>query len=171
MSKRTIYVIGVIVVAIGSTAIVSTTTTQTADPTTTTVEAITTTQAAAATATTVAFLPPTSFTTTTTVYIPRPEDFEIDLIVIEKDCFGSAGCNVIVEPDLIQIDGPPLPDGSEWLVVYQVIGGEEGILVFNLTIDEVDAAGYSYLFRSELIQTTGIDVELSAGVVAVRARS
>lgn len=39
----------------------------------------------------------TTSTTTTyqrTPYVPRPEDFVLEVQVLEQKCFGSAGCNV-----------------------------------------------------------------------------
>ena len=57
---------------------------------------------AAAPATTSPSIPAFAVPTTTEPLLPEPtaKDYSVDLAVQSKQCFGSAGCNVVVEPKL-----------------------------------------------------------------------
>lgn len=54
---------------------------------------------------------------------PRPMDFQLEVIETEKNCYGSAGCNVtyIIDPTYV---GAPLDDSTSYTVIYEVTGGE-----------------------------------------------
>lgn len=58
------------------------------------------------------------------VYTPTPKDFELAIKVIEKKCFGSAGCNVTFRIELTYT-GLTLDPSSTYEVVYRVDGAED----------------------------------------------
>jgi hypothetical protein len=89
-------------------------------------------------------------------------NFRIDLIVIEKQCFGSAGCLITMRPDLVYLDNGqgPVPKNRSYLLVYEVYGDEDGTLTFNLLIE-----GDQYTFNDILISTANIEDEISVKVV------
>ena len=68
-----------------------------------------------------------------TVIVPSLNDFMIDLLVLEKQCFGSAGCLVTVRPRL-SYDGPAIPPSTSYILVFEVAGDESGVVTCNLTI-------------------------------------
>jgi hypothetical protein len=93
-------------------------------------------------------------------YTPKVEDYQLELIVIEKQCFGSAGCLITVRPDLAY-GGFPTPSGKEYMLVYEIIGGEDGVEIFNLTIHDDG----QYTFRDLTISTAHKDDELTVEIV------
>jgi len=85
--------------------------------------------AAAAPTTEVAAAP---VTTTAEPVAPAPEDFTATPKIVEKECFGSAGCNVTLRVDL---EMKTIPDPAQsWLLVYEIRGVEDGPEVGNLTL-------------------------------------
>jgi hypothetical protein len=58
-------------------------------------------------------------------YTPIPEDFELNVIELERICYGSRGCNIDYRISVSQV-GSRLPDpGDEWMIIYHVHGGAE----------------------------------------------
>lgn len=55
---------------------------------------------------------------------PTPEQFTIAVKVIEKKCFGSAGCLITYTIDPQYIGTSPLPEETI-TVVYEVLGGDD----------------------------------------------
>lgn len=106
----------------------------------------------------------TSPSTTPTAATADLADFMVELIVVEKQCFGSAGCNVTIEPELFY-DGPPLPSSARYTLVYEVQGGEDGPLTFNIDIE-----GDSYSYDQELISTARSEDELTVELVRLLSR-
>ncbi|MGW1730023.1 MULTISPECIES: hypothetical protein [unclassified Streptomyces] len=74
-------------------------------------------------------------TTETPAYAdPSPSDFTMKFKIKRKHCFGSAGCNVDVEPDLsykgiLSID----PDKS-YEITYQINGDESGPVIETISL-------------------------------------
>lgn len=69
--------------------------------------------------------PPTSVgevTTTAAPYVPVPTDFAIEVIELERSCFGSAGCNVTftIAPTYVGA----VPAVGDFQVLYDVQGAE-----------------------------------------------
>lgn len=56
--------------------------------------------------------------------LPAPEHFRLDVVVVEQQCFGSAGCRVVytLKPTYT---GPGSLKGTSFTVVYQISGGEQ----------------------------------------------
>jgi hypothetical protein len=92
---------------------------------------------------------------------PPPEAFTIGILVLEKKCFGSAGCNVV-----FRIDPSFTGTGSakNLEVTYEVVGGEDP-LTNTFTIDSAGTASFS---DRETLSTRSNGAELSAHVVNVR---
>jgi hypothetical protein len=86
---------------------------------------------------------PPSFPSATETSSPEPppagepaggvtrQDVELSLKTTDRQCFGSAGCNVIVEVrlDVNQAAVAGLPDGGTWDVTYEISGDESGPLI------------------------------------------
>jgi hypothetical protein len=92
-----------------------------------------------------------------------PADFEIDLIVVDQACFGSAGCNITVEPDLTVSEAARNTTKS-WFVTYQISGGED-LAIETITTDPDDD---TYTYDQVFISTESSDYELVAEVTSVR---
>lgn len=119
---------------------------------TTTTEATTTTQPTTTT---------TRPTTTTAVSFDL-DNFSVELIVTESECFGSAGALVTVEPEMTVVNLPP--DDYRATLVFEIHGGEADETA-NL---EIDGAEYSY--DELLISTASCDYELSVELVRLIER-
>lgn len=70
---------------------------------------------------------------TTPPYTPppfraEPSDFVVDVHVLEKKCFGSAGCNVTYQIEPLYKGVTPLPSSGETTVTYEVKGAEDQII-------------------------------------------
>jgi hypothetical protein len=61
-----------------------------------------------------------------TFYTPTADDFELEVVELEKRCFGSAGCNVTyrVEVAGAKFDEPIDPD-TIYELVYELEGGDD----------------------------------------------
>jgi hypothetical protein len=90
---------------------------------------------------------PTTTTTKPAPYTPKPEDFTIGIIETERSCFGSAGCNIQYRIE-VSYTGLPVKDGSEWLVTYDVLGGETTKTASFTITDEG-----KYEYRPDFIST------------------
>lgn len=92
---------------------------------------------------------------------PKAEDFNIAVVVLEKQCFGSAGCNVT-----FRIDPSYTGSGSatDVEVTFEVLGGDDAY-IDTFTIDSEGTA----TFTSEAtVGTPSANAELTAKVTAVR---
>lgn len=94
-------------------------------------------------------------------YSPKPGDFSVTALVLKRDCFGSAGCNVQyrINP---QYKGQPLSDSQSFTVTYTVKGGsdpQEG----NFTL----IGGKATYSEMEFIQTSSASAKLTITVTSV----
>lgn len=100
-------------------------------------------------------------TTAPTYSVPKAKDFKVTIKVREKQCFGSAGCNVTYRVELAwnQTYDPAVT----YDVTYEVRGGEDGPVVNTLTV-----TGDEYQRDSEeLVSTRSTKTKLSAVVTDV----
>ncbi|WP_191894433.1 hypothetical protein [Planomonospora parontospora] len=90
---------------------------------------------------------------------PSPSDFEIEVKVLKKACFGSAGCNVTyrINPGY---SGPDLGDDQKFDVVYEVRGGTDGAQVNTFTM-EGERASFD---AEEFLSTPSSGTKLTAKV-------
>lgn len=94
-------------------------------------------------------------------YSPVASDFEVELIVKEQECFGSAGCNVNlrVEPSYV---GTEVPSG-QWEITYEVTGIEDEPQIQTFTLD-----GSEFSYQPEIdVQTVSRSSEPTAEVTDV----
>lgn len=69
-------------------------------------------------------------------YKPKKSDVELKLKTKDKQCFGSAGCNVTVEPRVTLDTG--IPDNGTLTIYYTIKGAEDGALKGNIEVDLSD---------------------------------
>lgn len=91
---------------------------------------------------------------------PKAEDFIIAIKVLEKKCFGSAGCNVTFRIDPAYSGAA---DSSSTEVTYEVLGGEDPI-INTFTIDSAGTASFD---SEEFVSTPSSGGELTAKVTNV----
>ena len=92
---------------------------------------------------------------------PAVKDFKVAVKVTQKQCFGSAGCNVTFRIDP-SYTGPAIPADQTYEVVYEIRGGDEPLRNrFTIT---GDTATYD---QDEMIGTKTSKAVLTAIVVEV----
>lgn len=89
------------------------------------------------------------------------DDFEIELVILESQCFNTAGASVTVEPDL----ATSADVTRDYTIVYEIHGGE-ATETFNIELHEDG----TYEFDQEFISTESCDYVLTAEVVRVIMR-
>lgn len=92
---------------------------------------------------------------------PDPSEFTLAIVVLEKECFGSAGCNVKYRIDPTYTGSRPAVDLE---ITYEVSGAEDPI-INTFTIDELGTASFD---SEETASTASSSDELTATVTAVR---
>jgi hypothetical protein len=104
-------------------------------------------------------------TTPAPITTPALASLRLEPQIIDKQCFGSAGCNVEFEVDVAA--GPVVPEGSIWRVTYEVTGVEDGPLVgtFELT----DGGRYDRV--SESVQTTSSKAKIKVKATRIELMS
>lgn len=74
---------------------------------------------------------------------PDASDFKLDLKTTSKHCFGSAGCNVTVEPDLTYTDAFPLDPSATISITYEVHGDEGGPVIETMELTSQDQLSFT----------------------------
>ncbi|MGK3203748.1 hypothetical protein [Amycolatopsis sp. MEPSY49] len=121
---------------------------------------------AAAPATTSPSIPALVAPTTTEPALPEPtaKDYSVDLAVVSKQCFGSAGCNVVVEPKLNALGASTLL--WECDITYSISGDSSGELIETAYAQ----GGTSYRVDRTAMSTKNTKVAPKATVTSVSCR-
>lgn len=98
---------------------------------------------------------------------PAPFDYKaagltIDLKVTSKQCFGDAGCNVTVKPELSVDDPSSVPDTASGEVTYTITGDESGPVIGTLTL-----TGSQYDGTETFLSTSGSGVTPKASITDI----
>lgn len=96
------------------------------------------------------------------VVTPGIGDFELTPKITDKECFGSAGCNVSFRIDLVY-SGQTLDDDTTWLVTYEVTGIEDGPMIGSLEL-----TGSTFSAQTETVSTTSQKSKVSIKVTDVQ---
>lgn len=95
-------------------------------------------------------------------YEPTADDFALAIKELERQCFGSAGCNVTFRIELTSLYTGQLDPSKTYELTYEIEGGEDPLL------NTLELTGEEYLTDSEeRIGTASSDAELSAVVTDV----
>lgn len=93
---------------------------------------------------------------------PVASEFIVDLKTKSKQCFGSAGCNVTVEPDITYTGAPESLDGVLCDITYKLSGDESGDVIETAEVD-----GDSLTFYPSSLSTPSSSVDVEAEVTDV----
>lgn len=92
------------------------------------------------------------------------DSFTIELRTTERQCFGSAGCNVTVEPDLtLLVDSADLDPGAVYEITYEIRGDESGPVIETAELSDQT----SLSFTPTSISTASSGTKVSAKVTDV----
>jgi len=95
-------------------------------------------------------------------HTPVPADFKLDIKILSRECFGSAGCNVAFRVTLAKMGNYVLDPDREYEITYEVRGGDE-VKVNTMTI-----TGDQYSDDDEqLIGTKSSKSKLTAVIMSV----
>lgn len=96
-------------------------------------------------------------------YTPNPKDFKLTAKVLNKQCFGSAGCNVTYRVQVAKYTGQPLPDDTTFEVTYQVAGPDDGTQVGTFTV----TGGKAEMDSETMASTSSAGVTLKVKATSV----
>jgi hypothetical protein len=113
--------------------------------------------------------------TTTAAEEPDPEptyaeldadDFTIRLHTSRRQCFGSAGCNVTVEPRLTYEGGEFLDPDAVYEITYEIRGDESGPVIATAELSDETRLNY----QPSLITTASASTKVSVQITGVTTR-
>lgn len=107
-------------------------------------------------------------TTTTEPYEIDISDVTVELVVLESQCFNSAGAVVVVEPEVsVEPEAlEALSSGTPYTIIYDVTGIEGGTNTYRI---ETHGDG-SYSYDEHVLSTATCNYRLKAEVTAVIPR-
>ena len=92
------------------------------------------------------------------------DSFSIDLRTTERQCFGSAGCNVTVEPELTYLGtSTDLDPDAVYEITYEIHGDESGPVIQTAELTNQTSLSY----RPSLISTASASTELSVEITDI----
>ncbi|MFI5938028.1 hypothetical protein [Actinoplanes sp. NPDC051494] len=91
----------------------------------------------------------------------NPALVELTYKVTDKQCFGSAGCNVSIKLQL-GYGGPDLASDETWEVTYQVKGDDDGPIIGTFEV-----TGQEYTVPTESLSTASKNTKISVEVTDV----
>ncbi|MFK0062632.1 hypothetical protein ACIQTN_25820 [Streptomyces werraensis] len=95
---------------------------------------------------------------------PTAADFEIELRTKSRQCFGSAGCNLVVEPELTYNgDTSELDPALTYEITYEITGDESGPILQTAELTDQT----TLTFDTTVISTESRGTELSVEVTGV----
>ncbi|WDO05538.1 hypothetical protein ME763_07655 [Streptomyces murinus] len=98
---------------------------------------------------------------------PVPDDFALALKTTERQCFGSAGCNVTVEPNLTYAGVTPLDPDKSYSITYEVHGDTSGPVIQTMELSDQDQLSYTPVS----ISTASRSAKVSAKITDVTVSS
>lgn len=95
-----------------------------------------------------------------------PSDFTIELRTTRRQCFGSAGCNLTVEPELSYTGIEDIDPDAVYEITYEIRGDEDGPVIETAELSDQTTLN----FTQSLVSTASASTEVSAEVTDVVAR-
>lgn len=90
------------------------------------------------------------------------ESLTIDLKTKSKQCFGSAGCNLTVEPDLtLLVDSEDIDPDAVYEITYEIHGGEDGAVIETAELSDQTSLNYTPTVISTTSSGTKLSVEIT----------
>ncbi|GAA3233255.1 hypothetical protein MTQ10_11235 [Streptomyces sp. XM83C] len=90
------------------------------------------------------------------------DDFSIELRTTERHCFGSAGCNVTVEPELTYLGlTSELDPDATYEITYEILGDESGPIIETAELTDRTSLTYHQTSVSTDSSSTTVSVEIT----------
>lgn len=93
---------------------------------------------------------------------PTADDFTIELRTTSRQCFGSAGCNITVEPDLAYTGfSDDLDPDAVYQITYEITGDTSGPIVKTAELSEQTTLNYTPTSLSTASSSTKLSVKIT----------
>jgi hypothetical protein len=90
------------------------------------------------------------------------DSFTIDLKTKSRQCFGSAGCNLTVEPDLtIAVDSESVDPDAVYEITYEIHGDQSGPVIETAELTDQTRLNYTPSMISTPSASTKVTVEIT----------
>ncbi|MGW7199110.1 hypothetical protein [Streptomyces chryseus] len=89
------------------------------------------------------------------------DSFTIKLRTTERQCFGSAGCNVTVEPDLTYVGIDDIDPDAVYDITYEIRGDESGPVIATAELSDETSLNYTPSLISTASASKKISVEIT----------
>ncbi|MFF4803428.1 hypothetical protein ACFY1U_34365 [Streptomyces sp. NPDC001351] len=95
------------------------------------------------------------------------DSFTITLKTTKRQCFGSAGCNLTVEPDLtLLVDSANIDPAATYDITYEIHGAEDGPVIETAELSDQTSLNYT----PSLIQTSSVSKKVTVEITDVTAQ-
>ncbi|MBH5131247.1 hypothetical protein I3J14_13955 [Streptomyces sp. HB-N217] len=96
-----------------------------------------------------------------------PDSFSMTLRTTRQQCFGSAGCNVTVEPSLSYLgDSASLDPAATYDITYEITGDESGPVIGTAELSDRTTLNYT----PSLIRTASSGTKVSVKITDIRTQ-
>ncbi|MFJ2392835.1 hypothetical protein ACIOTI_08815 [Streptomyces sp. NPDC087843] len=90
------------------------------------------------------------------------DSFTIDLKTKSRQCFGSAGCNLTVEPSLsLAVDSEDVDPDATYEITYEIRGDESGPVIETAELTEQTSLSYTPSSISTVSARTKVSVKIT----------
>ncbi|WP_329215197.1 hypothetical protein OG352_06270 [Streptomyces sp. NBC_01485] len=90
-----------------------------------------------------------------------PADFTIELRTTKRQCFGSAGCNVTVEPNLTYVGIGDIDPSVVYSITYEIRGDESGPVIATAELSNETSLNYTPSLISTVSAGTKVSVTIT----------
>ncbi|MFJ8538154.1 hypothetical protein [Streptomyces sp. NPDC093591] len=88
--------------------------------------------------------------------------FTIELRTTRRQCFGSAGCNVTVEPDLtLLVDSEAIDPDAVYEITYEIRGDEDGPVIETAELSDQTSLNFSPSLVTVPSSSTKVSVKIT----------
>jgi hypothetical protein len=95
------------------------------------------------------------------------DSFSIELKTKSRQCFGSAGCNVTVEPELgLEVDSASVDPDAVYEITYEIRGDESGPVIQTAELSNQTSLNY----RPSVISTASSSTKVTVKITDVSAQ-
>jgi len=94
------------------------------------------------------------------------DDFTIELRTTRRQCFGSAGCNVTVEPELTYVGIGDIDPDASYEITYEIRGDRSGPVIATADLSDETSLNYT----PSLISTASSGTKVSVKITDVTSR-
>ncbi|MEV6564599.1 hypothetical protein [Streptomyces kronopolitis] len=92
---------------------------------------------------------------------PTSTDFALSMKTTKKQCFGSAGCNITVEPNVSYVSATSLDPEKTLSITYEIHGDESGPVIQTMELSDRDRLTYTPVSLSTADRSTKVTAEIT----------